>query len=607
VDSNKISDAASITTGKGAKHVDVMEKLIYKLIDHAQNYSNTLLNESESANKEFIIEYLVFLSISILLIFFIAIITIRKIRSMGIQQKNDKDALKESESFIKSVMDNLPIGVAVNSVNPEAIFTYMNDAFPKHYHTTREELEKPDNFWNSIFEDEDYRKHISARVIDDCASGDPSKMHWDNVEIKKDGEIVAYINARNTPFDDENIMISTVIDVTKKTVAENALERSNKRLNQVQKMESISTLIGGIAHDFNNILFIISGNIQLLMLDCLDEQKENFEAMNIATDRGVNLIKQIGLFTKQSSEKLQNIDITSLIKENIDLSRSSIPKNIDIISDIEDAKHIVKADQSKIGRIALNLITNAFHAVEETNGKITITLRNVNIQNGDLIKFNLPHGNYVQLIVTDNGYGIPPDIVDRIFDPYFTTKEKEKGTGLGLSIVYGIVKEAGGFVNVYSEVDRGTTFNIYIPSVLEKEPEPIVGTEFPVLDGTESIMIVDDEKSITTIMKRTFEKRGYKIKTFLSPVEALKEFKKNPDEYDLVITDMSMPGMTGTELSVNLLKIKSNLSIILCSGFSDYMSKADIEEMGIEEYLTKPVDLHKLLITVRRILNNGKE
>jgi signal transduction histidine kinase len=227
-------------------------------------------------------------------------------------------------------------------------------------------------------------------------------------------------------------------------------------------MESIGTLTSGIAHDFNNILFIIKGNIELLMMT---DKNEKFDIIIKASNRAIKLIEQITSFSRHDDVELKDVNIKPIIVESINLSKSSISENTSIISDIKDGNYIVKTDEIKIGQVVLNLITNACHAVEDIEGKILISLKNINIHNGDLIKKNLPKGDYAQLKITDNGCGIDPENLDKIFDPYFTTKDISKGTGLGLSIVYGIIKESKGFINVQSELNIGTTFDIFIPLV----------------------------------------------------------------------------------------------------------------------------------------------
>lgn len=257
-----------------------------------------------------------------------------------------------------------------------------------------------------------------------------------------------------------NQMIQDKSDV-QQTISDERL-KTERRLEQSRKMESIGTLTSGIAHDFNNILFIIKGNIELLMMT---DKNEKFDIIIKASNRAIKLIEQITSFSRHDDVELKDVNIKPIIVESINLSKSSISENTSIISDIKDGNYIVKTDEIKIGQVVLNLITNACHAVEDIEGKILISLKNINIHNGDLIKKNLPKGDYAQLKITDNGCGIDPENLDKIFDPYFTTKDISKGTGLGLSIVYGIIKESKGFINVQSELNIGTTFDIFIPLV----------------------------------------------------------------------------------------------------------------------------------------------
>jgi PAS domain S-box-containing protein len=521
-----------------------------------------------------------------------------------LESQND---LIKKEAFITSVMDNLPIGVAVNSVDPDAIFTYMNDAFPKHWHTTREELLKDDNFWDAIFEDEDYRKHISAKVIDDCASGDVSRMHWDNIPIKKDGEVVAYVNARNTPFTDNSVMISTVIDVTGRILAEQDRKKLEHQLQQAQKMEAIGTLAGGIAHDFNNILAAIIGYTELAKSSLPDGSDVIKDLNNVlkSGSRAIGLVKQILSFSRQDESEDILLQPAVIAGNVVDMIRPTIPATIDINVSVDRKTSPILIDPTKLHQIVMNLCTNAFHAMEETGGKLDISLKEITLAKDDLVnKPNTKPGNYIQLSVSDSGMGMTQEVKDKIFDPYFTTKGVGKGTGMGLSIVHGIVKSYEGYISFYSQVGEGTAFHVFLPvvdqdGVIDIEAQEVI----PV--GVERILFVDDEEILTEMGKDMLERLGYNVTTENSSIEALETFRYNPGKFDLVITDQTMPGLSGVDLSRMMLQIRHDIPIILCTGYSSIISEEKAVSMGIKRFVLKPLTRKDMASLIREVLDKG--
>lgn len=252
----------------------------------------------------------------------------------------------------------------------------------------------------------------------------------------------------------------------------------------------------------------------------------------------------------------------------------------------------------------MNLITNAYHAVGQSGGKIDITLKNVELTPDDNGGMPLAPGNYVKLTVTDNGHGMSPEIVERIFDPYFTTKPKGKGTGLGLATVYGVVKECEGEIRVNSRQGEGTTFDVFFPAMQPDTPAPVVEHKHNYRGGTESILVVDDEDAIVLLLKRMLETLGYKVTERRSSADALEAFLANPDKYDAVITDMTMPGMTGDQLTAELLAIKPELPVIICSGFSEKINRDNAKALGVKAYLMKPIIMSEMAETLRSALDD---
>jgi signal transduction histidine kinase len=341
-----------------------------------------------------------------------------------------------------------------------------------------------------------------------------------------------------------------MLDITKDLEME-------KRLAQSQRMEAIGSLAGGIAHDFNNILFPIVGMSELFLEDFPPDSPEHENAQEIfnAGKRGSDLVKQILAFSRQSEIKKIPIRIQQILKEVVKLSRSTIPADIDIIQDIQSNCSMVQADPTQVHQIAMNLITNAFHAVEPKSGEIAVRLREVEIESGRPLDSDLLPGRYALLSVSDTGIGIDPAILQKIFEPYFTTKEQGKGTGLGLAVVYGIVKEHQGDIKVISELEKGTTFNVYLPIMAQTEKSLPAEEQDDDPKGHERILLVDDEASIAKLEKQMLERLGYTVTMRVNSLEALEAFKAKPESFDLVISDMTMPQMTGDQLAKMVRKV----------------------------------------------------
>lgn len=379
-------------------------------------------------------------------------------------------------------------------------------------------------------------------------------------------------------------------------------------LRQLQKMESIGNLAGGIAHDFNNLLFPIIGMSEMLLEDLPQDSPEHQSAQEIydAGRRGGELVKQILAFSRQSEHKMIPVRVQNVLKEALKLSRSTIPSNIEIQQNIQQKCGLVMADITQIHQVAMNLITNAYHAVEDKSGVINIALKEITIEENDLLNREFMPGKYVRLSVSDNGIGMTQSIVKKIFEPYFTTKEQGKGTGLGLAVVYGIVKEHKGEIKVYSEVGKGTTFCIYLP--LLKKTKETVSTEqtSELATGTERVLLVDDEVSIAKLVGQMLSRLGYQVRSETNSRDALNIFKSNPKSFDLVISDMTMPDMTGDRLSKEILSIKPDTPIIICTGFSERINKEQAELLGVKGFLMKPVVKSDMAKIVRKVLDEAK-
>nr|MDA3790353.1 response regulator [Desulfobacula sp.] len=376
-----------------------------------------------------------------------------------------------------------------------------------------------------------------------------------------------------------------------------------------QKLESIGTLTGGIAHDFNNIMGIILGNTELALEDVpkLNPAYSNLEEIKTASLRAANIVRQLLSFTRITEQKLQPMEIGLVIKDALKFLRSMIPTTIDIEQDISVTDETILADPTQINQIMMNLCINASHAMEQTGGKLTINVENVLLDDHSAKDYpDLKRGKYIKVVVSDTGPGIDLKIIDRIFDPYFTTKGVGKGSGMGLAVVHGIVKSHSGAIMVDSTLGKGTKFIILFPLAQEKaavEAETI--QEIP--SGSETILFVDDEISIANMVQRMFERLGYKVETATTPQDALDRFALNPDHFDLVITDMTMPQMTGVNLSEKLMDIRPDIPIIICTGYSALVDEEKAKELGLAAYVMKPINMSEVARTIRKVLDRNKK
>jgi PAS domain S-box-containing protein len=376
-------------------------------------------------------------------------------------------------------------------------------------------------------------------------------------------------------------------------------------LQQAQKMESIGTLAGGIAHDFNNILFPIVGHTEM-MLEDIPENSEFRDSLNqvyTGAMRARDLVKQILTFSRQESGDVKLMKMQPIIKEALKLIRSTIPTTIEIKQNLQSDCGAIKADPTQIHQIVMNLATNAYHAMEKTGGEINIGLEKVELEEPDLFDSDIKAGKYACLSISDTGKGMDDKLIEKIFDPFFTTKEVGKGTGMGLSVVHGIIKNMHGTIKVYSKLNKGTEFHVYLPIAEDVKKQQGTYKTTVIQGGTEHILLVDDEKSIIEMEKILLQRLGYKVTTRTSSIEALEAFRVTSDKFDLVITDMAMPNMSGYELSVELNKISSGIPILLCTGFSETMSEEKATSLGINGFLLKPIVMKDLSHKIREVLD----
>jgi PAS domain S-box-containing protein len=419
---------------------------------------------------------------------------------------------------------------------------------------------------------------------------------------RKDGALI-HEEATISPIKESNTQIVGYVAVKRDMTDQYIME---EQLRQAQKMEAIGTLAGGIAHDFNNILSAILGYSELLREDLSEEQSPsvpNVDEILRAVERARDLVQQILAFSRRSAKERLPISIAPVVKEALKLLRSALPATTEIHTQITGDRDTVLADHTQIHQVVMNLCTNAWHAMRTTGGVLEVKLEPVELDSESVaISPDLEPGPYLKLTVKDSGCGIEKAHLDRVFDPFFTTKDKGEGTGMGLAVVHGIVKSHGGAVTIDSEPGRGTEVCIYLPRLLseveiQKKPEE----QRP--RGDEKLLIVDDEEAIRNLMSRMLHSLGYTVTTCDSGNNALQVFGTNPNAFDMVITDLAMPGITGIVLAGKLLKLRPEIPVIIATGFSDTLSPDQVRVAGIREMVMKPLRFDDLATVVRRVLD----
>ena len=423
----------------------------------------------------------------------------------------------------------------------------------------------------------------------------------------KGDEIPVLLSASVMRNDTGHILgiVYAAIDITALKREKEEKEKLQAQLNQAQKMEVIGLLAGGIAHDLNNILFPILGFSDLLLIDFAPGTSTHGQLMQInqSAQRGRDLVKQILAFGRQSSPVKLPVRLQPVLKEVLHLIRATVPANIEITPHIDPDCGMISADATQIHQVMMNLLTNAWHAVEANSGSIQVALKEVNFEKNES-PFLLPPGRYSCITVTDTGAGMDPTLIDRIFTPYFTTKAQGKGTGLGLSVALGIVKAHGGDLRVYSEAGKGTVFHVYLP-VLTDAPDETATAPAPAAchTGSERILLVDDEVPIVLMEQEVLDQLGYRVTALTSSLDALEAFRADPSAFDLVISDRSMPGMTGEQFIREVMSIRPGIPVILCTGFCDDACRELAGSTGIREVLIKPVTARDLAAVIRKTLD----
>jgi len=516
------------------------------------------------------------------------------------ERRQFDEKLRETERKYRELAESLP--QVIFEVDSNGNLVYLNQTGYALFGYTPEDLANGFNVLEAFIPED--RERIANDIMLNVQGQKVGRQEY--TAVKKDGtKFPVGVHANRVMREQKATGVRGIlIDFTATKRAEEEKKKLEIQLQQAQKMEAIGALAGGIAHDFNNILSAIIGYTELAMLNegaehCTAELKEAL----IAANRAKDLVKQILAFSRQTDEERMPVRVALVAKEAVRFLRATLPATIEIKTRIDDKSGAVLANSVELHQIIMNLCTNAQHAIGEQAGLLEVAVQNTEVdlsRKNDIIELEI--GSYVRISVKDTGYGMAPDLMKRIFDPYFTTKEKGVGTGLGLAVVHGIVKKYGGTIQVESELGKGTTFHIYLPKADIAAPikaEPPI----PVMGGSERILFVDDEKMLVDIGQQALQRLGYDVVSRTSPIEAFELFKAKPDFFDLVITDKTMPGMTGDALARKLMSIRPDLPVIICTGYSQAIDQERAMQIGIKAFVMKPILINEIASAVRKALS----
>jgi|GEM_PF-400590 len=495
-------------------------------------------------------------------------------------------ALRESEEKYRSIMESMKDAVYIASADFR--IEYMNPRMVSRIgrNATGERCFK------AIY---GCKEICDWCVFDRISQGE----HVDYELINPDDN--RYYSISNSPIQHAHGAVSKLTifrDITESKAIE-------LQLRQARKMECLGTLVGGIAHDFNNILYMITGNAELAMEDIAEYNPvyDNLKEIKSAGLRAAGIVKHLLDFSRESEPQMKSIDVVSVISDTLNFLRSTIPAAIDIRNHMPDRPLMMRGDSSQINQVIMNMCINASQVMEPTGGVIDITVETVDLDREAVAPLaGLAPGIHIKITISDTGPGIADECIERIFDPYFTTKNFGQGAGLGLAVVHGIICNHHGAVSVQSDPGRGAVFTVYFPVIAE----PSIPAENPVdamvTGAGEKILFVDDESSIAHMSAKMLERLGYGVDIETHPADALDRFRRKPDAYDLVITDMTMPRMTGITLAENLKKIRPDIPVIICTGHSSLIDAEKAMALGIDGYLTKPLAMREITHAIQRVL-----
>jgi PAS domain S-box-containing protein len=529
------------------------------------------------------------------------------------EQKKIESALLESEERFRSIMEYSPS--VIELYDKDGMQTYVNHAYEKLWGFPASHTVNKFNVLKSKEVQETGLMEYVKRAYAGEVMSVPDYKFDSTGDTEGQGQgRVRWLSTTIYPLKDkdgntENIVI-THEDISDVKFAEEDRRKLEKQLRQAAKMEAIGTLAGGIAHDFNNILGIILGYAEMAKEDApsSSEISKQIDSVIKAGLRGKELVKHILAFSRKIEHDIVPIQLDRVVSESLKLLRASIPSTVEIRKKVEVQSSAIMADATQIHQVLMNLCTNAAYAMEEKRGILKIELAQADLSVEDIATSpSAKPGSYVRLSVSDTGTGMDRQTVERIFEPFFTTKQQEKGTGMGLSVVHGIVTGLGGVIRVDSNLGQGTVFDVFFPVAKGMVSLKAEEKTSSIDRGVEHVLFVDDEEMMVEMGQAVLERLGYQVTAMNSADEALELFKSKPDDFGLVITDQTMPEMTGMQFSKELLAIRPDIPIILCTGFSKKLSEKDIKAIGIRELAMKPLEIRKMAEIIRRVLDGNKE
>lgn len=502
--------------------------------------------------------------------------------------------LKENEAKYRMLIEDSNDGIYLLYNNK---FEIINKKFQEMFGVTEKYVQNPGfNFMELVSKKS---KSLIEERNQALMRGDKVEQKYEFTALRSDGkELEVEVSVSYMKYKKGYAVQGVVRNITER-------KKMEQKILHLQKMESLGELASGISHDFNNILTAIFGFAEISIEDLPENSKlkYNIEQIISAAERGKDLIEQILSFSKKSDKKFIEVNLESIIIEGMKLMKPLIPSSIKIKTNIKADNKIIFGNPTQLYQILINLCTNASQAMLGENGLIEITLENIEINSTNSNKYILDPGNYLKLEISDTGRGIVPEIQKKIFDPFFTTKNRENGTGLGLSTVHGIVKNHKGNIFVESKEMEGTSFIILFPAI-NGSKKKYLNKELQLSTGEERILMVDDEKSITEIFEKMLSHIGYSVISKTSSIEALELFKKDKDAFDLVLTDQTMPDLSGTQLAKKIKSIRNDIPVILFSGSNDSSSINNSNGKYINRSIMKPVQMKTLARVIREIIDN---
>ena len=596
-----VEESEKYITGENIPTFDYNELLRLNIPQSRLPEQSIILNKPLSIYTEFqgiiIASIIAFLLLCVLITFLLTSI---------IRRKKAEKELKSSRNFLNSVLDNLPDMVFVKDAE-NLRFLRVNKVGETFFNAPAETVIGKTDHDFFVQKEADFFTSTDREVLESKSLLD---IPLERIQTSFGRR---YLHTKKIPILDEKnnpiYLLGISRDITDEITAEKVRVELEKQLKQSQKMESIGTLAGGIAHDFNNILSSIIGFTELAQLqkDITPGVKKLLDGTLKGAERAKHLVRQILTFSRKNDQDRKAVVVADIIEESLTLLKSTLPSTIEIQQEIHSNERIF-AEPTQMHQVIINLCTNGYQAMDNNSGTLEIKLLElpdgISPTAAEFQDFSM--GPCLQLMITDSGKGMPKEVLSRIFDPYFTTKGPESGTGLGLAVVHGIIKSHGGYIDVHSEKGVGTTFNVYLPIYDEtEEGSGVQELEEYVHSGTnkgEKILLVDDEPNIIQLTTSYLVEYGYTVHSFTDSPKALDHFKKQPNQYAAVITDMTMPNLTGAELAQEIIQINPKAKIILCTGYSKEINRKQALSMGVSEYLDKPVSINQMLAALDRVL-----